>query len=243
MKRAPGGGGGWGDADNRRPIMRQRALRCEGRDAAVRSVHALNRKERCMKRSASILMAAVAAGGSLWLGGCAWNGSGEGGGEKASAAAATSEVRSESMRAYNDLLAKQPAAKALAGSAEGVLVFPKVYKAGLLVGGYHGEGSMIRNGRAEGRYGTSGASYGLQAGVQKYAYALFFMTDADLQYLEQSSGWEVGVGPSVTVVDAGLASSLTTTTGRSGVYCFFFDQKGLMAGLGIQGSKITRLDK
>lgn len=197
-----------------------------------------------MKRSASIMMTAmVFMGGGLWLGGCAWNGANGGGGEKASAAAATSDVRSASMRAYNDLLARQPAAKALAGSAKGVLVFPEVYKAGLLVGGYHGEGSMIRNGRAEGRYGTSGASYGLQAGVQKYAYALFFMTDADMQYLEQSSGWEVGVGPSVTVVDEGLASSLTTTTGRSGVYCFFFDQKGLMAGLGIQGSKITRLDK
>lgn len=72
-------------------------------------------------------------------------------------------------------------------------------------------------------------------------YALFFLSDADLKYLKNSGGWEVGVGPSVVVMDEGMARSFSTTTARSGVYAFFFDQKGLMAGLGIQGSKITEI--
>ncbi|MDD5320879.1 MAG: YSC84-related protein [Methylococcales bacterium] len=85
-------------------------------------------------------------------------------------------------------------------------------------------------------------SYGFQAGVQSFSYALFFMDDASLNYLNRSEGWEIGVSPSIVVVDKGLAKSLTTTTAKSGVYAFIFDQKGLMAGIGLQGSKISRIN-
>jgi lipid-binding SYLF domain-containing protein len=78
--------------------------------------------------------------------------------------------------------------------------------------------------------------------VQSFGYAMFFMTDEALAYLKKSKGWEVGVGPSVVVVDEGIARSLTTTTANEGIYVFFFDQKGLMAGLGIQGTKIKRIE-
>jgi lipid-binding SYLF domain-containing protein len=71
---------------------------------------------------------------------------------------------------------------------------------------------------------------------------MFFMTDEAVNYMKKSKGWEVGVGPSVVVVDEGMASSLTTTTAKDGIYVFFFDQKGLMAGLGIQGTKIKRIE-
>jgi lipid-binding SYLF domain-containing protein len=67
------------------------------------------------------------------------------------------------------------------------------------------------------------------------------MTDAALEYLTNSEGWEVGVGPSVVVVDEGIARSLTSTTAKDGIYAFSFGQEGLMAGLGIQGSKISRI--
>jgi len=70
---------------------------------------------------------------------------------------------------------------------------------------------------------------------------LFFMQDAALAYLDKSEGWEIGVGPSLVVVDKGFAGSLTTTTAKEDIYAFFFDQKGLMAGLGLKGSKITRI--
>ena len=84
---------------------------------------------------------------------------------------------------------------------------------------------------------------GLQAGIQKFGYALFFMTDSTLSYLNKSDGWELGVGPSIVVVDVGAAGSLTTTTAKSDVYAFFFSQKGLMAGIGLQGTKITKINK
>jgi lipid-binding SYLF domain-containing protein len=80
----------------------------------------------------------------------------------------------------------------------------------------------------------------LQAGVQKFGYALFLMNDKALTYLDKSDGWEIGVGPSIVVVDQGKAKTMTSTTLRDDVYAFIFSQKGLMAGLGIQGSKITK---
>ena len=139
------------------------------------------------------------------------------------------------------LYAKNAAAKALGAKAKGVLVFPNIVKGGFIVGGQYGEGALRKHGKTAGYYNTVAASYGLQAGLQKFGYALFFMTDDALSYLEKSDGWELGVGPTIVVLDAGAAAALTTTTGRSDVYAVFFDQKGLMAGLGVQGSKITRI--
>ncbi|MGZ8137498.1 MAG: lipid-binding SYLF domain-containing protein [Methylococcaceae bacterium] len=144
--------------------------------------------------------------------------------------------------ALRDLYATTPEARALASRAKGILVFPNIVKAGFLVGGQYGRGGALRKkGRTVGYYNSVAASYGLQAGVQSFGYALFFMNDAALSYLDQSEGWEIGVGPSIVIVDAGVARSLTTTTAKDNVYAFIFDQKGLMAGLGLQGSKINRI--
>ena len=98
-------------------------------------------------------------------------------------------------------------------------------------------------GRTVGYYNSIAASYGLQAGVQKFGYALFFMNNDALAYLDKSDGWEVGVGPSIVVVDKGVGKSMTSTTLTQDVYAFIFNQKGLMAGLGIQGSKITKISE
>jgi lipid-binding SYLF domain-containing protein len=111
------------------------------------------------------------------------------------------------------------------------------------VGGRYGEGVLYKGGKVAGYYNTAGASYGLQAGAQKYGYALFFMTDSALAYLGKSDGFEIGVGPSVVVMDEGKAKSLTTTTAKDDVYAFISSQSGLMAGLGLQGNKITKLEK
>lgn len=145
--------------------------------------------------------------------------------------------------ALRSLTSSNPGAAALAEKAKGVLVFPEVVKGGFIVGGFHGEGRMIQNGQITGAYETGGLSYGIQAGLQEFAYALFFMSDEDMRYLDSSSGWELGTAPNITIIDSGTAGSLSTTTARKGVYCFFFDQKGLMAGIGLQGSKITRVDR
>jgi lipid-binding SYLF domain-containing protein len=161
-----------------------------------------------------------------------------------SARAATAEEIDASATAdLATLYANSPAAQALATEAKGILVFPHILKAGFLVGAQFGEGVLRQQGMSVAYYSTAGASYGLQVGAQSYGYALFFMTDAALRYLADSDGWEIGVGPSVVIVDEGVASSLTTTTVRQDVYAFIFDQKGLMAGIGLQGNKITKIDK
>lgn len=151
------------------------------------------------------------------------------------------QMESEARAALNQLYINTPSAKALGEHAKGVLVFPTITKGGFIVGGQYGEGVLFKGGEAVGFYNTAAASFGLQAGLQKFGYALFFMNDSDMSYLKKSEGWEIGVGPSITIVDTGLASSLTTTTAREGVYAFFFEQKGLMAGLGLQGTKISEI--
>jgi lipid-binding SYLF domain-containing protein len=141
--------------------------------------------------------------------------------------------------ALKTLYETTPAAKDFSKIAKGILVFPDIVKGGFIIGGQFGEGALKKDGRTVGYYNTVAASYGLQAGLQKFGYALFFITDKGLKYLESSNGWEIGVGPSIVVVDKGAAGALTTTTGKDNIYAFFFSQKGLMAGLGLQGSKIT----
>ena len=158
-------------------------------------------------------------------------------------AASGPELQRSAAQALQSLYQQNSAARTLGRQARGILVFPNMVKAGFLFGGQIGEGVLTKNGRVDGYYNSVAASYGLQAGAQKFGYALFFMNDGALRYLKQSQGFEVGVGPSVVVVDEGMGKSITSTTLTNDVYAFIFDQKGLMGGLGIQGSKITQIDK
>ena len=136
-----------------------------------------------------------------------------------------------------------PNAKHLSTQAKAVLVFPHIVKAGFLFGAQYGEGALRRGGRPAGYYNTVAASYGFQAGAQRFGYALFFMSDSALTYLAKSDGFELGLGPSIVVLDTGAARALTTATMRSDIYAVFFDQRGLMAGGGLQGSKISRIER
>ncbi|MEO8325301.1 MAG: lipid-binding SYLF domain-containing protein [Nitrospirota bacterium] len=151
------------------------------------------------------------------------------------------EIDLEVQEALAKLYAHSETAKDFGAVAKGILVFPDVYKAGFLVGASFGDGALLKNGMFAGYYRTLEASYGLQAGVQSFGYVLFFMQDEALDYLDKSDGWEIGVGPSLVIVDKGFAGSMTSTTAKDDIYAFFFDQKGLMAGIGIKGSKITRI--
>ena len=158
-------------------------------------------------------------------------------------AASKSDLESSSKKALNQLVAQNPGAKALNAKAVAVLVFPTVTKAGFMVGGQFGEGVLWRKGKAVGYYNTAGASYGLQAGAQQYGYAMFFMNQKALDSLNSTQGFEVGVGPSVVVMDSGMAKNVTSGTLTEDIYAFVFSQKGLMAGVGIQGNKITKIQK
>lgn len=152
------------------------------------------------------------------------------------------EIDREVDAAVLDLISENEAAKSLIGDSAGVLVFPSVIKAGLVIGGQYGEGALRINGVTKDYYSTAAASYGLQIGGQKFGFMLVFMNKDAMAYLDEKDGWEVGVGPSIVVVDKGAAKSLTTATANEDVYVFFFDQEGLMAGMGVQGSKVTKLD-
>jgi lipid-binding SYLF domain-containing protein len=158
------------------------------------------------------------------------------------ATSSASRISRDSRAALKSLYAQNPAARALGKKAKGILVFPSIVKGGLIVGAQAGNGAMIRDtGEISGFYQTAGASYGLQAGAQEFGYALFLMDDSAFRSLNSSGGWDIGSSPSLVVVDKGMAGTLTTTTLDKSTYAFIFNQKGLMGGIGLQGTKITRI--
>lgn len=162
--------------------------------------------------------------------------------EEASAATAA-QLNADGKAALNRLYAQSDRARRYGRDARAILVFPKIVKAGFVVGGQGGEGVLLMGGKPAGYYKIGAASFGLQAGGQSFSYALFLMNDKALTYLRKSDGWAIGSGPSVVVVDKGKALSTTSTTIAKDVYAFPFGQKGLMAGLGLEGSKISPIKR
>lgn len=152
------------------------------------------------------------------------------------------ELDTDSIQALNALTRDNPAADALSKQARAVLVFPNMVKAGLGLGGAYGEGELRRGGMVVGRYRSTTASWGLQAGAQSYGYVVYLMTSDAEDYLDRSDGWEIGVGPTVVVVDEGVAANLSTTTFSEDAYAFIFDQQGLMVGISIEGTKISKMN-
>ena len=159
----------------------------------------------------------------------------------AALAASARAIDRDARGSLADLYKHTPGAKALGEKAVAVLVFPSIVKGGFIIAGQFGDGALRKNGKTVAYYRSLAASYGFQAGVQVYGYALFFMDDDSLKYLDKSEGFELGTGPSLVVLDSGFGKNLSTTTLQKGIYAFIFNQKGLMGGVGIQGSKITRI--
>lgn len=152
------------------------------------------------------------------------------------------ELASDSRTALNRLYRTNPSARRLGARAQGILVFPEITKGGFMVGGLGGNGALIRpDGSIRDFYQTAGVSYGFQAGIQQYGYALFLMDNSAFVNINRAQGWEVGSSPSLVVVDEGMAANLSNTTLNASTYAFFFNQRGLMGGIGLQGSKITRI--
>jgi lipid-binding SYLF domain-containing protein len=153
------------------------------------------------------------------------------------------DLNKDANQALAMLYRTNPAAQALSKNAKAVLVFPNIVKAGLVFGGSYGEGVLKKGAQVMGYYNSASASWGLQAGAQSYGYAVFLMTDKAVDYLNKTQGWEIGVGPTVVVVDEGLAKNLSTSTLKDDAYAFIFDQKGLMAGLALEGTKISHIKR
>lgn len=156
--------------------------------------------------------------------------------------AEAAQIDREADAALKKLLEDTPEAETFRKEAKGILIFPSIVKGGFIIGAHYGKGALKKGGATAGYYSSMAGSYGLQAGIQSFGYVMFFMNEKAMEYLDNSEGWEIGVGPSIVVMDKGAGKSLTTTTGRSDVYAFIFSQQGLMAGLGLQGSKITKIN-
>ncbi len=158
-------------------------------------------------------------------------------------AATAEDLNADANQALQKLYRTNPVAKDISEKAKAVLVFPNIVKAGLVFGGAYGEGVLQKGSTVDGYYNSVTGSWGLQAGAQSYGYVVFLMNDKAVKYLKDSHGWEIGVGPTVVVVDEGVAKNLSTSTLKDDAYAFIFDQKGLMAGVSIEGTKISKIDR
>jgi lipid-binding SYLF domain-containing protein len=155
--------------------------------------------------------------------------------------ASQSDLNSDSSQALNSLYRENAAARAISQNARAILVFPSMVKAGLGFGGAYGEGELRHGSTVAGRYNSVSGSWGLQAGAQSYGYVVFLMTQEAEDYLNRTDGWEIGVGPTVVVMNSGVMENISTSTLKDDAYAFIFDQQGLMAGVSIEGTKITRI--
>ena len=153
------------------------------------------------------------------------------------------DLEKSSVQSLHALYQKNPLAESLSHKASAILVFPNIIKAGLVFGGAYGEGVLLKEGRPDGYYNTVSASWGWQAGATSYGYVVFLMNKKAIDYLKKSNGWEFGSGPSIVVVNKGIAKNMSTTTLRDDAYAFIFDQQGLMGSISIEGTKISKITR
>lgn len=161
------------------------------------------------------------------------------------ACSTTSDDRSDlnvrAMAARDELFRTVPAARTLAADAAGVLVFPSVTQAGFVVGGQYGEGVLFEGGAPTGYYNITGGSFGLQIGAQSFSQVYMFTTPEALRTFRETKGFEVGAGLDFAVADIGASGEISSSTLQKPVVIWIFGQQGLMAGIKVEGQKITEL--
>lgn len=158
-------------------------------------------------------------------------------------AATAEDLREDSNQAVQSLIKSNALARELSQKAKATLIFPNIVKAGLIFGGAYGEGVMKSDGKIDGYYNSVSGSFGWQVGAQSYGYVVFLMSDKAIQYVRDTKGWEIGVGPTVVIVNEGVAKNLSSSTLKDDAYAFIFDQQGLMAGVSIEGTKISHIKR
>jgi lipid-binding SYLF domain-containing protein len=135
-----------------------------------------------------------------------------------------------------------PGSRDLIGRAAGVLVFPNVMEAGFIFGASRGHGALRVGGNTVSYHATTSGSFGLQAGAQSTAVFLLFMTQDALRNFQNSRGWTVGADASVTLLTVGATAQMTTATAQQPVIGYVLSNRGLMAGVTMDGTRITKLD-
>ncbi|MBV8211484.1 MAG: hypothetical protein JO133_15620 [Burkholderiaceae bacterium] len=158
-------------------------------------------------------------------------------------AASKDEIDSHVRVALEDLYRLNPGAKKVADQAAGILVFPSVVKGGFIVGAEYGEGALQVGGKSVAYYNIISGSFGLQAGVQDEGIALMFMTADALKKFRDSKGWKAGVDGSVAIVTLGAGGQIGSETLQKPIIGFEFNNKGLMANLTLEGSKVSRIER
>jgi lipid-binding SYLF domain-containing protein len=151
------------------------------------------------------------------------------------------DIDARAKTALENLYRDSPAARSLAQNSAGVLVFPDVTQAGLMIGGQYGTGVLFKDGKPMGHYNIAGGSLGLQAGAETFSQAYFFTTQEALKTFEEMKGFEVGAGLDFAVADVGASGDISSSTLQKPLVIFVWGQQGLMAGVKVEGQKITQL--
>ncbi len=158
-------------------------------------------------------------------------------------AASKDEIDAEVRESIEAFYQHTSAGKELAQKAKGMLVFPKVIKAGIGIGGEYGEGSLLIKNKPVAYYSIASASIGFQLGAQARTQIVLFMNDNVLASFRNSKGWQAGVDGSVALATLGAGGAIDTETAKEPIIGFIFSNKGLMYNLTFQGSKISKLDR
>lgn len=143
--------------------------------------------------------------------------------------------------ALQEFYKQSPAGQKLAQQAKGVLIFPRIYKAGFIAGAEYGEGVLKINGSTVGYYSIAGGSFGFQAGIQRKSEIILFMTDNALKQFMNSKGWEIGVDGSVAIANLGAGGKIDSNTIKEPIIGFVFSNEGLMYNLTLEGAKISKI--
>lgn len=181
------------------------------------------------RRKALALTAAWAAGATGLVG------------ASQAAHAARQDIDEDVDRTLGDFFYHVNGGREVVRKAAGVLVFPRIIKAGFWIGGEYGEGALRVRGRTVDYFNTVSASIGFQLGAQARSVVICFMTPGALDAFERANGWKVGVDGSVAVINVGLGASIDSSRIVDPVVAFIFDGKGLMYNLTLEGSKISRI--
>ena len=114
--------------------------------------------------------------------------------------------------------------------------------AGFGVGGQYGRGALRVSGRTIGYFSTTSGSFGMQVGAQSRAIFYAFMTQGALDRFKRSSGWSAGADATVALVKMGANGKIDTSTAVNPIEAFVMTNAGLMAGVSLEGTKVSRLD-
>lgn len=154
-------------------------------------------------------------------------------------AVSTAALEREALGALSKLYARNSVAARLGRNSTAVLVFPGAHMVGLGLGVQTATGVLFYRNAPAAYFNLTGLSLGLEAGIQKYDYAIFFEDEAALDKLYQAGGFELGIAPTLVIGDGIFAEKLSTTSVQTGVYPFLSGQMGFMVSLGLGKTKLT----